>query len=219
MVDQVVDIQKGTIFRARGGPTFRGEPVGAPGLYRAIGSEPDPDRDRLHIIAYPVDRHGVQTGGTMLIYAKGESYTLPELPEWVCHPYVLTTKTKMVREDVKATRGSRIKRKPKTEEPMTQPDEPKLTPVPVATDGGGARNVVAKMEKSRPAGSMTMLDAAEAILKREGKPMHVKELIPAMAEAGLWQTTKGKTPWATLWAAMPRDARFIKTGPGVFGLK
>ena len=101
--------------------------------------------------------------------------------------------------------------------PPTVDDQHEAAAAEAATsDAGGARNVVRKMKAD---GKMSMLDAAVEILKRTGKPMHVKEMIPAMAEAGLWESAKGKTPWATLWAAMPRDERFVKTAPGVFGLK
>ena len=74
-----------------------------------------------------------------------------------------------------------------------------------------------------PTGTMSILDAAAEILKREGKPMHVNDLVPKMAAAGLW-TSSGKTPWKTLWVALSSnvtkaDARFVKAGPSIFGLK
>ena len=62
------------------------------------------------------------------------------------------------------------------------------------------------------------------MLKKSGKPMRSRELITAMAEQGLWTSPGGKTPHATLYAAIIReiaakgkDARFTKTERGLFG--
>ncbi len=53
--------------------------------------------------------------------------------------------------------------------------------------------------------------------------MRAQELIAAMAEQGLWKSPTGKTPHATLYAAMMREARdkgaasrFRKTDRGQF---
>jgi len=51
------------------------------------------------------------------------------------------------------------------------------------------------------------LDAAAEVLKAEGKPMRAKDLMGAMAARGLWSSPNGKTPEATLYAAMMREAR------------
>lgn len=64
----------------------------------------------------------------------------------------------------------------------------------------------------KPAGEakpkrVSALDAAATVLKKAGKPMHAQELIAAMAKQGLWQSPGGKTPHATLYAAMMREAR------------
>ena len=70
---------------------------------------------------------------------------------------------------------------------------------------------------------ISALDAAAAVLKKSGKPMRSRELITAMAERGLWTSPGGKTPHATLYAAMIReiaakgkDSRFEKTQRGLF---
>ena len=67
------------------------------------------------------------------------------------------------------------------------------------------------------------LDAAAQVLREAGKPMRAKELIEVMAAKGLWSSPKGKTPEATLYAAMVREigtkgdaARFRKTERGQF---
>ena len=54
---------------------------------------------------------------------------------------------------------------------------------------------------------VSALDAAAQVLAKAGKPMRAKELIAAMAEQGLWKSPAGRTPHATLYAAMFREAR------------
>ena len=71
---------------------------------------------------------------------------------------------------------------------------------------------------------MSALDAAAKVLAETGQPMSCPELIAAMAAKGYWLSPKGKTPAATLYAAMTREAatkgaasRFRKMGRGQFG--
>lgn len=54
---------------------------------------------------------------------------------------------------------------------------------------------------------VSALDAAAQVLKSAGKPMRAQELIAEMAEQGLWTSPGGKTPHATLYAAMMREER------------
>jgi len=54
---------------------------------------------------------------------------------------------------------------------------------------------------------LSTLDAAAQVLAQAGKPMRAQELIAAMAERGLWTSPGGKTPHATLYAAMMRETR------------
>ncbi|MGB2987822.1 MAG: winged helix-turn-helix domain-containing protein [Phycisphaerae bacterium] len=70
---------------------------------------------------------------------------------------------------------------------------------------------------------VSALDAAAQILAKAEKPMRAQELIGAMAEQGLWSSPAGKTPHATLYAAMLREvgtkgdaARFKKVDRGLF---
>lgn len=53
---------------------------------------------------------------------------------------------------------------------------------------------------------MSALDAAAAVLQETGQALRSGELILAMAERGLWESPGGKTPAATLYAAMMREA-------------
>lgn len=54
---------------------------------------------------------------------------------------------------------------------------------------------------------VSALDAAARVLAKAAKPMRAQELIEAMADQGLWKSPGGKTPHATLYAAMMREAR------------
>ena len=70
---------------------------------------------------------------------------------------------------------------------------------------------------------VSALDAAAQVLAKAGKPMRAQELIAAMAGQGLWKSPSGKTPHATLYAAMLREigkqgnsARFKKVDRGMF---
>ena len=68
------------------------------------------------------------------------------------------------------------------------------------------------------------LNAAATILAEAGEPMTCKAIVDRMLAQGLWQT-KGKTPAATVYAAIVREiaakgdkARFKKTDRGKFTL-
>lgn len=72
---------------------------------------------------------------------------------------------------------------------------------------------------------MSALDAAARVLAEAGGSMSTAELIAAMAAKKLWQSPNGKTPSATLYAALLReittkgaDSRFQKTAPGRFAI-
>ena len=60
---------------------------------------------------------------------------------------------------------------------------------------------------------VSALDAAAQVLAKAGKPMRSQEMISAMAEQGLWTSPAGKTPHATLYAAILREIRkAVETG-------
>lgn len=74
-------------------------------------------------------------------------------------------------------------------------------------------------KKPRPSSG---LNAAHAVLLERGRPMTVRDITNAIFEQKLW-TTAGKTPHATIAAAIireikdkGRESRFTKTGPGLF---
>jgi len=73
---------------------------------------------------------------------------------------------------------------------------------------------------------LSAIDAAAKVLAESKQAMNAKELIEAMAAKKLWTSPGGKTPHATLYAAIlreinskGRDARFKKTQRGTFAAK
>ncbi|MCL4211249.1 MAG: hypothetical protein HRU76_05885 [Phycisphaeraceae bacterium] len=74
-----------------------------------------------------------------------------------------------------------------------------------------------------PAKRLSALSAAAKVLADAGKPMRAKEMIEAASAKGLWSSPNGKTPEATLYAAIIREiaakgkaARFRKVERGLF---
>jgi hypothetical protein len=64
------------------------------------------------------------------------------------------------------------------------------------------------------------------VLQETGQGLTCPELIAQMAAQGYWTSPQGRTPAATLYAALTReikrkgeDARFVKTGPGTFAFR
>ena len=86
---------------------------------------------------------------------------------------------------------------------------------------------VAKVRKKdeRKDGTMSGLDAAAKILAEAKEPMDCKAIVEKALSQGLWKT-KGKTPAATVYAAIIREnakkgdaSRFKKAGRGKFEIK
>jgi hypothetical protein len=70
---------------------------------------------------------------------------------------------------------------------------------------------------------LSALDAAAKVLGERREPLNCQEMIAIMAAEGYWSSPAGKTPAATLYAAIMRetkakgkDARFRKTARGKF---
>lgn len=70
---------------------------------------------------------------------------------------------------------------------------------------------------------VSLLDAAATVLASAREPMAAKAIVEAVTAKGLWTSPGGKTPHATLYAAMTReiaakgkDARFRKVERGLF---
>lgn len=104
----------------------------------------------------------------------------------------------------KPTGGSKAGRR----KPARRPDKAKA--------GASNRKPTKKRE------GMSGLDAAAKVLADSGKPMRCKEIVERVFAKGLWKTG-GKTPAATINAAMIREirdkgkqSRFRKAGRGLF---
>lgn len=83
---------------------------------------------------------------------------------------------------------------------------------------------VAKTEQPAPPKKMGVLDAAAQVLAETGTAMNTAAMVKAMLDKGIWSTA-GKTPAATLHAAISREvatkgdaSRFRKVGRGMFAL-
>ncbi len=107
---------------------------------------------------------------------------------------------------------------------------PEVAPVEVVSDAPDAKRAARAKRVKQPATAtdakpkrVSALDAAAQVLQASGQAMQSGELIAAMAEQGLWSSPNGKTPEATLYAAILREitakgpqARFCKVERGKF---
>jgi hypothetical protein len=105
-------------------------------------------------------------------------------------------------------------------EKASKPDPELDAAVKAAEEGRRAKKAKATPKKRD---GLSGLDAAAKVLADAGKPLNCKEMVETMLAKGLWKTG-GKTPAATIYAAILRevrangkDARFRKTERGKFG--
>ncbi len=93
-----------------------------------------------------------------------------------------------------------------------------------ATKPAGSKQTAAKKAAPNQGDKkMSALDAAAKVLSESKEPLRTKEMIERMAAKGYWKSPGGRTPAATLFAAMTREintkgksARFKKVGRGLF---
>lgn len=93
-----------------------------------------------------------------------------------------------------------------------------------ATGGKAPKTAKApKPAKEKKPKRVSALDAAAQVIAVAKIPMRAKEMIAEMEAKGLWKSPGGKTPEATLYAAIIREiaakgdkARFKKHDKGVF---
>ena len=115
--------------------------------------------------------------------------------------------------------------------PANRDGSPQAKPEVQAPSDGGKKTPKAKAAKpAKPEApakpkKVGCLDAAAKVLSENGQAMNCKAMIDAMAAKGYWTSPGGKTPHATLYAAILReittkakDARFTKTERGKFAL-
>jgi len=93
--------------------------------------------------------------------------------------------------------------------------------------GPVAKSAKAKKKPLVPTGlkKLSALAAAARVLQETKQPMRCSDLIEAMSTKGYWTSPAGKTPEATLSAALQREialkknqSRFKKTAPGQYAL-
>ena len=97
---------------------------------------------------------------------------------------------------------------------------------PKAKPGKATAPKEAPAKPAAPAKNLSQIEAAVAVLKTAGEPLTCKQMVKAMAAKKLWHSPAGKTPEATLYAAMLREitkkgdaARFVKAAPGRFAAR
>ena len=87
----------------------------------------------------------------------------------------------------------------------------------------GTKAAPKKAPAKKREGKMSALDAAAQVLAESKEPLNAKTMIEQMSAKGLWTSPGGKTPHATLYAAILREindkgkeARFEKVDRGQF---
>jgi hypothetical protein len=113
------------------------------------------------------------------------------------------------------------------------PRPPKAAkPAPKAKGGKAAKSTrkkrvaPAKREpkpRKKEGGKMSGLDAAARVLAESKEPMRVADIVERAKTKGYWESKAGKTPEATVYAAIIREirdkganARFVKKDRGLF---
>jgi hypothetical protein len=123
-----------------------------------------------------------------------------------------------------ASKTSKPQAKAVKKAPAKKP-EPQAAETKIETTAVAKPAKIKKPAKQKVPGKLSALDAAAKVLAESGEPLTSKEMIDAMAAKGYWTSPGGKTPQATLYAAILREiqtkgseARFIKTERGHFTL-
>jgi hypothetical protein len=96
---------------------------------------------------------------------------------------------------------------------------------PGGKSAGAGKDAKAKASMPKPTKPkrLSALDAAAKVLAESDRPLRAIDMIEVMRAQGLWTSPGGKTPEATLYAAITReiaskgtDARFQKVDRGMF---
>lgn len=108
--------------------------------------------------------------------------------------------------------------------PKTARSTPKSTNPAAATKKKDPKATKEKQSNSKNSPKrLSAIDAAAAVLAESKAPMNALDLVKTMAAKKLWTSPGGKTPHATLYAAIHREifkkgkaARFKKVDRGLF---
>ncbi len=111
-----------------------------------------------------------------------------------------------------------------TEDNLTIIEVPPATVETInAPEAKPGRKKKASDEPADPAKKTSQIQAALQVLANAKEPMNCLAMVEAMSSQGLWTSPGGKTPHATLYAAILReinakghDARFLKVDRGQF---
>jgi hypothetical protein len=135
------------------------------------------------------------------------------------------TRTKKAQPTTQTETQVATAEKPAKARKATKPQPtPEPTPAPAPVQESAPESTPEPAAESPPR-KLSALDAAAKVLGEAGGALNCKELIQAMAAKGYWSSPAGKTPHATLYAAILREiatkgdqARFRKADRGKFAL-
>ncbi|MBA3935851.1 MAG: winged helix-turn-helix domain-containing protein [Planctomycetes bacterium] len=116
---------------------------------------------------------------------------------------------------------AKISTKPKNRKAKAQP-KPEAAVVPAVELQAAVPPAAGPDAPAGASKTLSGLDAAAIVLREASAPLNAQDLVGLMLERGLWKT-EGKTPAATIYAAMIREirskgstSRFLKADRGRF---
>jgi vancomycin resistance protein YoaR len=122
-----------------------------------------------------------------------------------------------------ASKKAATAKKPKSAKSTTEETTQTLEATTPPADAADAKPAKTKKARTAKTKKMSALDAAAKVLEEASEPMNAKGMIETMATKGYWTSPGGKTPHATLFAAILREintkgkeARFTKASKGHF---
>lgn len=137
-----------------------------------------------------------------------------------------TTRKPHATKPAKATKATKVTKVPKAPAPApkrTPPVRPGQAPATPAlpADAGANPQPAGAGQPAAPV-ALGGLEAAVVVLREATEPLNAQDLVRRMIDRGLW-TTAGKTPAATIYAAIIREirgkglaTRFHRAGKGRF---
>ncbi len=143
----------------------------------------------------------------------------------------MTTKKSSKKQTSKSTEQRQAKRKKimslaehEADRKAGEPAAPTAADVGAGSKKAGKADKPAK-EREPAAPRKSLANAAILVLADAKEPMNAKAIVDAAVAAGWYEPGKGKTPWATLYSSMLREARddgdkarFRKTDRGLWEL-
>ena len=127
---------------------------------------------------------------------------------------------------MKATKNAKKATKQAKAEKVAAKKPEASTKPPKGAKAAPAKATPAKAAAKPTNGKLSQIDAAIEVLRAAKEPMSCKAMVETMGAKGLWTSPGGKTPDATLYAAIAREiaikgdeARFRKTSPGHFTVR